>query len=275
MQAADLVRAGDLAGALNALQGDVRAKPSDPKLRVFLFQLLCVRGEWDRAINQLDVAAQLDAANLLMAQVGRQAILCEGLRGEVFAGRRSPMIFGEPEEWIAWLVQANVLTAEGRHAAAAELRGRALEAAPASAGTVELAGSDGPVGPPRRFEWIADMDSRLGPVLEAIVEGRYYWIPWARLAEVVIEPPADLRDLVWVPANFRWTTGGTSVGLIPTVYHGTRDAGDPALALARKTDWTEPSPGLYLGRGQRVWATDEGEHPILTVRRIALDAPGA
>ena len=32
------------------------------------------------------------------------------------------------------------------------------------------------------FEWVADADSRLGPVMEAIINGRYYWVPFARLA---------------------------------------------------------------------------------------------
>jgi len=39
------LRNGDVAAALAQLQDEVRAKPADAALRVFLFQLLCVRGE--------------------------------------------------------------------------------------------------------------------------------------------------------------------------------------------------------------------------------------
>ncbi len=39
------------------------------------------------------------------------------------------------------------------------------------------------------------------PVLEAMVNGKYYWIPFSRLASIVIEAPADLRDRVWLPAT--------------------------------------------------------------------------
>lgn len=46
--------------ALKYLQDGVRANPSDSKLRVFLFQLLSVLGQWDRALNQLNVAAELE-----------------------------------------------------------------------------------------------------------------------------------------------------------------------------------------------------------------------
>ncbi|HEY6360666.1 MAG TPA: tetratricopeptide repeat protein, partial [Vicinamibacterales bacterium] len=56
------LKAGDPAGALAHLQDQVRARPDDPKLRVFLFQLLCVLGQWERALNQLSVASSLDPA---------------------------------------------------------------------------------------------------------------------------------------------------------------------------------------------------------------------
>ncbi|HEV2702964.1 MAG TPA: tetratricopeptide repeat protein, partial [Steroidobacteraceae bacterium] len=59
-------RAGDLAGALAALQLEVRGRPQDLKLRIFLAQLLMVLGQWDRALTQLSVVAELDALTLPM-----------------------------------------------------------------------------------------------------------------------------------------------------------------------------------------------------------------
>ena len=53
---------GDPAGALAQLQEVVPARPSDSKLRIFLFQLLALTGQWERALNQLNVAAELDPA---------------------------------------------------------------------------------------------------------------------------------------------------------------------------------------------------------------------
>ena len=48
-RSADLLQAADPAAALQALSDEVRAKPADAKLRVFLAQLLCVLGRWARA----------------------------------------------------------------------------------------------------------------------------------------------------------------------------------------------------------------------------------
>lgn len=257
--------ASDPAGALEALTQAVRAKPTDAKLRVFLAQLLCVLGQWERALNQLVVAAELDALAIPMKQVYGDAIRCEGVRAEVFAGRRTPMVFGQPDEWLAMLIES--LLREGRgepgdRAATQDLRQRAFDAAPASAGSL-----DG-----QRFEWLADADMRLGPVLEAFVNGKYYWVPLARLARIKIEPPEDLRDCVWLPAQLQFQNGGESLALIPTRYVGSEASADGALQLARKTEWRELTDGVWAGAGQRVLGSDAGEYPIMEVREIHFDA---
>lgn len=105
---------GDPAAALKYLQDEVKTKAADPKLRVFLFQLLSVLGQWERALNQLNVAATLDPAALAMAQMYREAIRCESLRAQVFEGRKSPMVFGEPDQWLAVLIESMLLTGQGR-----------------------------------------------------------------------------------------------------------------------------------------------------------------
>src|SRR6185369_1940944 len=84
MSASALFAAGDLAGCLAQLQSDVRRQPADGKLRVFLAQLLMVSGDWDRAVTQLSVAAELDAGALPMLHAYSAAIQCERLRADVF-----------------------------------------------------------------------------------------------------------------------------------------------------------------------------------------------
>ncbi|MEP6872832.1 MAG: type VI secretion system accessory protein TagJ [Burkholderiales bacterium] len=254
------LRQGAPAEALKLLQDQVRAAPQDAKLRVFLFQLLCVLGQWDRALNQLTVAGELDASTLSMVQTYRETIQCERLRADVFAGKRVPMLFGEPQPWLALMIEALLREGRGEPADARRLRTQALDEAPATSGS-----ADG-----KAFEWIADADSRLGPVLESIVNGRYYWVPVSRLTRVEIEAPTDLRDCVWMPAHFQFSNGGEVVGFIPTRYAGS-EAGEPAQALARRTDWLEAGPGQYTGLGQRMLSTDTDDLPLMDVRVLELD----
>lgn len=254
------LRAGDPDTALVQLQNGIRSQPADAKLRVFLFQLLSVLGQWERALNQLNVATELDASTLAMAQMYREALRCEVLRADVFAGKRAPLLFGEPEHWLALLIESLLTAGTGEHAAAARLHEQAFEQAPASSGRID--------GTP--FAWIADADSRLGPVCEAVINGRYYWVPFNRLASIDIEAPADLRDFVWAPAHFTFVNGGEVVGVIPTRYPGSEGVADGAIKLARRTEWLEHG-GDYRGIGQRLFATDAGEYALLDVRRIEFD----
>lgn len=264
MLAEESLRQGDLTQTLAQLQDQVRREPAQPKLRIFLFQLLAVLGQWQRALTQLNVAGELDPGTLAMVQTYRAALQCEVLRAEVFAGKRSPLLFGNPEEWVALLLEALRLTAEGRYTASQPLRERALELAPANPGTLNGV----------EFAWVADADTRLGPMLEAIVNGNYYWIPFHRVRELRIEEPADLRDLVWAPAQFQWANGGGAVGLIPTRYPGSEQREDDGLRLARKTEWQDCGDEVFLGLGQRLLATDRQEVSLLEVRQLVLGEPG-
>jgi type VI secretion system protein ImpE len=258
----ELILNGKLDEALAALQDQVRKDASNVKYRIFLFQLLSVLGQWKRALTQLNVAGELDASTLPMVQTYREALQCEALRDEIFNGARSPLIFGEPQAWLVMLLEALKADAANDQDRAASVRAQAFDAAPATGGSI-----DG-----QRFEWLADADQRLGPVLEAVVNGRYFWIPMQRISRVELEAPVDLRDTVWTPASFTWANGAQTVGLIPTRYNDTVASGDNGLLLARRTEWAEDGGMGGHGLGQRMLVSDAGEYALMDVRVIEFDA---
>ena len=135
--ARDLLVAGDPRQALDALKQEVRKAPREASLRTFLFQMFCIEGEWDRALTQLTVAAELDPGAIPMAETYRTLIRCEMLREGVFAGTRTPTLFGHPLPWVPLLVEANRALAGGKFEAAAGLRDQAFEQADAAAGSVD------------------------------------------------------------------------------------------------------------------------------------------
>lgn len=261
MTAEERLKAGDIDGALEALQDRVRKNPADPKLRIFLFQLLSVIGNWTRAITQLKVSAEMEPMALPMAQTYREGIICEVYRAKVFAGEKSPVIFGEQVDWIAPMMEALLLQAKGEAEAAAALRAQAFDTAPATSGTLNG----------ERFEWIADADMRLGPLLEMVINGKYYWVPFTALKSVKAEPPEDLRDSVWMPVNIELAGGAEMVALIPTRYPGTAEDGSAAERLARETTWSDIGAETFVGRGQRLLATDSGDTAIMDLRELVLD----
>jgi type VI secretion system protein ImpE len=247
--------------ALQLLAAEVRSNPADAKRRVFLFQLLALLGQWERAQNQLNVSGELEPLNAMLVGAYTEALKGEQVRADVFAGKRLPVVIGEPEQWLALLLQALKLTAEGRHEQAADLRGQAFEQAPAVSGSID--------GTP--FGWIADADPRLGPCLEIVVNGGYSWVPFSRLRELKFEAPTDLRDKIWVPAEVTWTNGGKAIGFIPGRYPGSERADDNDLVLARKTEWVDAGADLQVGLGQRMLATDADDYALLDARLITFD----
>jgi type VI secretion system protein ImpE len=259
-RAEESFRAGNLTACLQELQAEIRQNSADPKRRIFLAQLLMLLGQWDRAVTQLNVIGEMDSAALPMARAYRAAIECELVRAEVFAGKRSPLVFGDPQPWIALLFSALSAEASGEYGRAAAVRAQALQDAPATAGSLN--------GAP--FEWIADADQRLGPVFEVLLNGTYYWVPVHRVAKISIEAPADARDLIWIPAQFTWTNEGEAMGFIPSRYPGSEAGDDDLIRLARKTEWQEVAPDTFQGIGQRVISTDADEYGLLAVREIIL-----
>lgn len=255
------LRAGDPEQALAALQDQVRADPSNAKLRIFLFQLLCILGDWKRAVAQLRLSAELDAGATVMAQAYREAILCEVYREKVFKGEKDPMVLGEPEVWLAQLIEAQKLLARGEVNQAVALRDAAYDAAPATEGTVNGTA----------FDWIADADMRLGPVLEVILNGRYFWLPFSQIQSLEIDEPSDLRDTVWMAGTLTLANEGAMAVLIPTRYPNS-EAAEAGARLARLTSWTDMGADTYVGTGQRLLTIGDQDFPLMDIRMLKIGA---
>jgi type VI secretion system protein ImpE len=205
-------------------------------------------------------AASLEAEALLIAHTYRGLIHAEQARAAVFAGQCSPAVLVGSKPWIAQLATCLSLQRQGRTACAAQLRIDAFEVAPQVTGFINGCA----------FASIADADSRLGPLLEIIVGGSYYWAPFACIQRIVMERVTNTRNLAWLPAQFTWRTGERSTGFIPARYPGSEHCDDDAIRLAQKTRWQPIGENCFVGLGQRLLRTNTDEIGILDVRDISL-----
>jgi type VI secretion system protein ImpE len=246
---------------LQTLKAAIRDEPSKAELRVYYFQLLVVMGEWSKALEQLQLCAQLDPQNEPMARAYREAIRCEVLRMAVFAGQKRPFILGEPPEWMGYLLDALALAARGETAAASALRQQALDQAPACPGHIN----------DQDFAWLLDGDSQLGPVCELFANGCYYWVPFNAISQIALGKPQDLRDLVWSGCEVTLANGGNLPGFIPTRYPVQASDSD-AVRLGRSTEWLDLGKDHAAGRGQRSWFSDQDQYALLDVRHIRFAA---
>lgn len=257
----DCLKLGNLDDALRLLQDRIKKQPSNPQDRIFLFQLLSVMGKWNRALTQLKVVKELDDSSIAMVLMYSQVIACEQIREQVFMGQKEPTVIGEPKQWIALMIQALRLAAEEKYEASKMLRMQAFEEASSVGGTIN----------DEQFKWLADSDTRIGPVIEVIIDGRYLWTTLENLHSMVIDEPVDLRDVVWLPVHFAWKNGGENYGLVPARYPQSYQM-DPFIALSRKTIWQELPHDLNIGYGQKMWITDQSEYPLMETRAISIES---
>jgi type VI secretion system protein ImpE len=90
MNALALFQSGKLQEATKALGEEVRNNPLDVKRRIFLFELLCFAGEYDRAEKHLDVIANASQAANIGALLYRSAIHAERTRQRMFEDSSFP-----------------------------------------------------------------------------------------------------------------------------------------------------------------------------------------
>jgi len=230
MKAQELFQAGKLDEAVQALGAELRDNPADARRRTFLFELLCFAGEYQRAEKQLDVLAADGRAAEMGTMLYRAALHAERIRQAIFEQKDYPSTGPAPE-------------------------------APA-AGSLN--------GTP--FTFFSDADPRLGARLEVFAAGDYLWIPFEHISSIELEAPKRLRDLLWSPALVR--TGpafkGKELGevLLPVISPLSWKHANNQVRLGRATEWEDEGTGDVVPLGQKMFAVDEDEVPILEIRKL-------
>ena len=252
----------DPAGALDALKAHIRQDAGNADLRMSLAALEMINGDYDKALAAADAASTMDTERGLLCQQWKLQIMAEQTRAEVFAGKTTAIVMGDPEAWIAGMQDALRMDAQGNAEAADAARRHALESAPARAGTINGTA----------FEWLCDADERIGPAFEAIINGRYTWVPQSVVISMHFKKPSELIDLVWSEVTIKLNNGGETAALMPARYPGSEVSDDGATRLARMTSFDTTAGGTTIGLGQRVLATDTDDHAQMTIDTIEFSA---
>lgn len=96
MNTKELFEAGKLDETIDAVGAELRSKPTDLQRRTFLFELLCFRGDYERAEKQLALLADQSKEAGLGTLLYRGAIAAEQTRTEMFEKERFPLSDAAP-----------------------------------------------------------------------------------------------------------------------------------------------------------------------------------
>jgi type VI secretion system protein ImpE len=226
---------GRLDAAIERLGAELRSAPGDARRRAFLFELLVLAGQYDRAAKQLAVVAGAGGAAEAGAMVLRAALDAERVREHMFA-------------------TGDVPSAAAPGPVSGTLNGRRFAA---------IADADPRVGARLevmaggRYLWIPF--AHLAAVrVEA--PARLRDLKWAS-ARVATGP--SVRDLELGEV------------LLPALSPAAWRLDDPELRLGRAADWEEAPDGAFRPVGQKLLAVDDAFVPLLQVRELILDGPPA
>ena len=261
MQAKTMFDAGQLGASIEEMTREVKAKPTETKLRIFLFELLCFAGDWDRAEKQLDVVGSQSVQAEIGVQVYRHNIKAERERERLFRDGLQPHFLREPPAYVDLLLAAINRLREGNLKEARETLDRAEEERPALSGKLN----------DQAFQDFREYDDRLSSVLELIVKDKYTWLPLEQIKRIEIAPPKHLRDLMWANARIEATDGTIGEVYVPTLYVGSSKHENDQVRLGHMTDWKQVGEDIYEASGLRLFLVDNEDKPVFELKTVEFD----
>jgi type VI secretion system protein ImpE len=232
MNARELLKAGKLNEAVQALGAEVRDNPSDAQRRIFLFELLCFAGDYERANKHLKLISEGSAQTQMGALLYRGALAADRTRQEMFEKREFPT-GPAPQAALRGTLNGKPFTSLTD---VDERIGARLE--------VFVAGSYAWIP----FEHIASVEIQPPKRLRDLL-----WTP----AVVHTGPSFQGKELGEV--------------LLPALSALTWKHGDDSVRLGRATVWeSEPETGESVPFGQKLLLVDDEELPILELRKLEI-----
>ena len=263
MDTKELIRAGKLSEARQSLIGSVKSSPGDSGLRVLLFQVLSLMGDWEKAERHIDIVAAQDVKAEAGVLSYRNLLHAERIRQEVNQFERRPDFLPKTPPYAEKYFLALEQIRQGDLKTAEEIFDQLEEDRPRVSGTIN--------GNP--FVDVRETDSYLLFFIEAFVHERYVWIPFESIREMVLQTPKSLFDLIWIPAHITAWDGLTLNCFLPVVYPGSAFADDDRIKMGRMTDWHPLGAKFYRGMGQHVYLFGEEEVPLLEIRELTVNRP--
>ena len=262
LSAKDCFEAGDLAGAIEAQNAEVKRHPADIARRGFLAELLAFTGQLDRADKMLDVLAKQAPEAALGISAFRQLVRGEQARQQCFGEGRVPEFLGEPPAHLQSYLQASIALRGGQPDDAVRLLAEAESARPHPKGICN--------GQP--FDDLRDIDDLTAGFFEVITNtGKYYWVPIEQVELADFRKPERARDIGWRRVHMIVAGGTDGEVYLPAIYPPAGVEPDDRGRLGRFTDWVGGDGTPVRGIGQRTFLIGEDSLPIMEIEKIEFE----
>ena len=228
MTAKELLDAGKVREAESALTAALRNDPGNAVQRTFLFELLCLTGQYDRAEKHLHILAKSNREAEMGAVLYFSAVHAERTRHQMFQKQEFP-------------------TSPAKPSPPGKLNGKPF---------LSISDADPEIGP--RLEVYA-AGAYLWLPFEHI--GSVNIDPPRRLRDTLWTPAFVLTG-----PSFQGADIGQVI--IPAIYPFSWKSEDPAVQLGRTMDWVADDEGHNFPVGQKTFIVDGEEVPLLEIRSL-------
>lgn len=252
---------GNLKGAVESALKLVKTNPTDDSARIFLFELSCFSGDWERAARQLDVIGHQEVNAMIGSKIYTENFEAERARMEFFAKGTKPEFLMPPPAYVQDLVVANHSLVNGNEAQARELIDSVEEKRPAFKCSVN--GED--------FSDFRDYNDLTMCVFEAILKGQYMWLPIEQIEKIEFFERKWLRDVYWMQAQVEMTNGTNGEMFLPALYANSWKNEDDQIRLGRAVDWREAGDDIYVGEGIKLFWMDGRDKTILDLKTLEFN----
>ena len=250
--------AGDLKGAIATALSHVKANPTNEAARIFLFELSCFAGDWERAERQLEVIGHQDAQAAIGTLMYRQNFKAERDRAKFFADGLKPEFLLAPPDYVIGLLGANKHLREGDADEARKVLDEVEIARPAMKCTVNG----------EEFSDFRDYNDQTMCVFEVILKDNYVWLPMEQIEKIEFFKPKSLRDLFWLQGKVEMTNGTGGEMFVPALYADSWKSSEDQVRLGRMTDWRDAGGELFTGEGTKMFWMDGQDKSIFDLKTI-------
>ncbi len=253
--------AGNLKGAIESALNLVKTNPTNSAARIFLFELSCFSGDWERAERQLDVIGHQETNAMIGSKIYSENFAAERERISVFSKGTKPEFLMPPPDYVEDLLTANNLLIEGKATEARELIDAVEEKRPAFKCNVNGEG----------FSDFRDYNDLTMCVFEAILKGSYIWLPIEHIKKIEFFDRKSLRDVYWIQAEIELNNGTKGEMFLPALYADSWKNADDQVRLGKTVDWREASDDIFVGEGIKLFWTDGRDKTILDFKTLEFN----
>jgi len=249
---------GDLRASIESAINLVKTNPTDEAARIFLFELSCFAGDWERAERQLEVIGHQDVNAMIGSKIYQGNFEAERLRMKYFSDGQKPEFMSSKPAYLDTLMAANNRLREENPAEARQLLDQVEEERPAFKVSINGEG----------FSDFRDYNDLTMCVFEVLLRGSYLWLPFEQVQKIDLTKPKTLRDLYWIQANVEMVNGTNGEMFLPALYSGSWKSTNDQVRLGRMTDWQDAGSETYVGEGMRMFWMDGRDKSILDIETI-------